>query len=69
MGRPHSEPVTRHIRVKAAPIGAAVFMATSASGCRHTNVPSAAMLISVQPSMPSHADGTWMNMIFTVAPC
>ena len=55
--------------MKAAPIGAAALAATSASGWRHTSVPSAAALISAQPNMPSHADGTWMNMIFTVAPC
>src|SRR5258706_15974827 len=32
IGRPHSEPVTRHISVKADPIGAAALPATSASG-------------------------------------
>src|SRR6516225_1682723 len=42
IGRPHNEPVSRHISVKAAPIGAAALAATSASGCRHTSVPSAA---------------------------
>ena len=32
MGLPQSEPVTRQIRVKAAPMGAAAFCETSASG-------------------------------------
>jgi hypothetical protein len=41
----------------------------SASGWRHTSVPSAAIVITVQPIMASQADGTWMNMILTVAPC
>ena len=62
-------PVTRHISVKAAPIGAAALAATSASGWRQTSVPSAAMLISTQANRPSQAAGTWMNMILTVAPC
>src|SRR5262245_26761189 len=31
--------------------------------------PSAAALMSPQANIPSHAAGTWMNMIFTVAPC
>jgi hypothetical protein len=61
--------VTRHNNVNAAPIGAAAFAATSASGCRHTKVPSAATDITPQPSMPSQADGTCRNMILTVAPC
>ena len=39
IGRPHSEPVTRHINVNAAPSGAAVLAATSASGWRQTSVP------------------------------
>ena len=47
----------------------AALAATSASGCRHTSVPSAARLIRVQQPIDSHADGTWMNMIFAVAPC
>jgi hypothetical protein len=55
--------------VKAAPIGAAALPAMSASGCRQTSVPSAAIVITVQPIIASQADGTWMNMIFTVAPC
>ena len=53
----------------AAPIGAAAFAATSASGCRHTSVPSEAMLMTPQTNIDSHALGTWMNMILTVAPC
>ena len=53
----------------AAPIGAAALAATSASGCRHTSVPSAARLITPHTNIASHAFGTWMNMIFTVAPC
>ena len=68
-GRPHSEPVTRQSSVKAAPIGAAALAVTSASGWRHTSVPSAATVITPQASMPSHADGTCRNMILTVAPC
>ena len=56
-------------KVKAAPSGAAAFAATSASGCRHTSVPSAATLITPQTNIDSHAFGTWMNMILTVAPC
>jgi hypothetical protein len=55
--------------VKAAPIGAAALAATSASGWRQTSVPSAATLMTPQANMPSHAASTWMNMIFTVAPC
>jgi hypothetical protein len=55
--------------VNAAPIGAAVLPATSASGCRQTTVPSAAALMRPQANIPSHAAGTWMNMIFAVAPC
>ena len=43
--------------------------ATSASGCRHTSVPSAATLMMPHTNIASHAFGTWMNMIFTVAPC
>ena len=62
-------PVIRHIAVKAAPSGAAALAATSASGWRQTSVPSAAMVITVQQPMASQAAGTWMNMIFTVAPC
>ena len=58
IGRPHKEPVTRHISVNAAPIGAAALAATSASGCRHTSVPSAAALINIQAKRPSHAAGT-----------
>src|SRR5262249_27833266 len=69
IGRPPSEPVTRHISVKADPIGAPAFAATSASGRRQPSVPSAAALINNQPKIPSHAAGTWMNMILTVAPC
>ena len=57
------------MNVNAAPIGAAALAATSASGWRHTSVPSAATLISAQPNIASQAAGTWMNMIFTVAPC
>jgi len=53
----------------AAPIGAAAFAATSAKGCRHTSVPSAATLITPHTNIDSHAFGTWMNMILTVAPC
>ena len=53
----------------AAPIGAAAFAATSARGWRHTRVPSAATLITPQTNIDSHAFGTWMNMILTVAPC
>ena len=53
----------------AAPIGAAALAATSASGWRHTSVPKAASVISAHTPMLSHADGTWMNMILTVAPC
>ena len=41
MGLPHSEPVTRQISVNAAPMGAAAFCDTSASGWRQTRVPSA----------------------------
>ena len=41
MGLPQSEPVTRQIRVKAAPMGAAAFCETSASGWRQTRLPSA----------------------------
>ena len=55
--------------MKAAPSGAAHFAATSASGCRHTSVPSAARLITPQTNMLSQALGTWMYMILTVAPC
>ena len=69
IGLPQSEPVTRQRSVKAAPIGAAAFAATSASGWRQTSVPSAATLISAQQNMASHGAGTWMNMILTVAPC
>ncbi len=52
-----------------APTGATAFAATSASGCRHTNVPSAAMLITAQPNIASQAEGTCTNMILTTAPC
>jgi hypothetical protein len=61
--------VTGARKVKAAPMGAPTLAATSASGCSHTSVPSAAPLITPQTSIDSHAFGTWMNMIFTVAPC
>jgi hypothetical protein len=54
--------------VNAAPIGAAAFCVTSASGCRQTSVPSAATAISAYPAIDSQADGTWMNMIRTVSP-
>ena len=47
IGLPQSEPVTSASAVNAAPIGAAAFSATSASGCRQTSVPSAASAISV----------------------
>ena len=47
----------------AAPIGAADCAATSASGCRHTKVPSAAALISAQTPIDSHAAGTCTNMM------
>jgi hypothetical protein len=57
------------MKVKAAPMGAAALPATSASGCRHTKVPSAATLITAQPIMPSQAEGTCRYMILTVAPC
>jgi hypothetical protein len=39
IGLPHSDPVTRHKKVKAAPIGAIAFAETSANGCRQTSVP------------------------------
>src|SRR5260370_964192 len=68
-GRPHSEPVTSGGNVNAAPIGAAALAGTSARGCRHTSVPSAARLMTPQTNIDSHALGTWMNMILTVAPC
>ena len=69
IGRPHSEPVTSARKVNAAPIGAAALAATSASGCRHTSVPNDATLMTPQTNIDSQAFGTWMNMIFTVAPC
>ena len=69
IGRPQSEPVNSARNVKAAPSGAALFAATSASGWRHTSVPIAAMLITVHTPIASQAFGTWMNMIFTIAPC
>jgi hypothetical protein len=50
-------------------MGAAALAATSASGCRHTRVPSADALITAQTNIDSHAFGTWMNTILTVAPC
>ena len=53
----------------AAPIGAAALAATSARGCRQTSVPRDAALITPQTNIDSQAFGTWMNMIFTVAPC
>ena len=44
VGAPHrlapQRPVTSATKVKAAPIGAAALPVTSASGCRHTSVPS-----------------------------
>ena len=43
------------MNVNAAPIGATALPETSASGCRHTNVPIAATLMSAQPNMPNHA--------------
>src|ERR1700694_2970399 len=57
IGRPHKEPVSRHINVNAAPIGAAALAATSARGGRQTSVPSAAMLINIHAKIPSHAAG------------
>ena len=47
IGLPQIEPVTSASAVKTAPIGAADFSATSASGWRQTSVPSAASAISV----------------------
>ena len=47
IGLPHSEPVTRQMKVKPAPRGAAAFCAASASGCRQTSVPSAAAVITM----------------------
>ena len=48
----------RHIAVNAAPSGAAARAATSASGWRHTSVPTAAIVITVQQPIASHAAGT-----------
>ena len=39
IGLPHSEPVTRHRKVKVAPIGAAALAETSARGWRNTSSP------------------------------
>jgi hypothetical protein len=61
--------VTSARKVKAAPIGAAALAATSASGCRHTSVPKAAMVMTPQTNIASQAFGTWTNMILAVAPC
>ena len=47
IGLPQIEPVTSASAVKTAPIGAAAFSATSASGCRQTSVPSADSAMSV----------------------
>ena len=47
IGLPQIEPVTSASAVKTAPIGAAAFNETSASGCRHTSVPSAASAMIV----------------------
>src|SRR5436305_3732300 len=58
IGRPHSDPVTSARNVNAAPSGAALFAATSASGWRHTKVPILAMLITVHTPIASHALGT-----------
>ena len=41
IGRPQREPVIRQISVKAAPMGAAARIETSASGWRQISVPSA----------------------------
>ena len=47
IGLPQIEPVTSASAVNTAPIGAAAFSATSASGWRQTSVPSAASAIIV----------------------
>ena len=64
IGLPQSEPVTSARKVNAAPIGAAAFAATSASGCRQTSVPSAASAHhALARTSTARRLGTWMNMI------
>src|SRR5215212_3498554 len=69
VGWPQRDPVARQRKVNAAPTGAAAFIETSARGWRHTSAPMAEMNIRPHPPIDSTADGTWMNMILTVAPC
>ena len=47
IGLPQSEPVARQMKVKPAPSGAAAFCAASATGWRHTSVPSAAATMTM----------------------
>ena len=66
---PHSDPVAKHSRVKAAPTGAAACAPISASGCRHTSATAPATATNRYTDRAIHAAGTWMNMIRTLSPC
>ena len=69
MGFPQKEPVTRHISVKVAPIGATADVTIKLNGILNERPIMLYNVMIKKVNIASQADGTWIYMIRTVEPC